>query len=73
MCIRDSARADWRSALHQDLGFVYIAELARATPGLRFELGTHVAVKVEYTFNWELGRVPAFPNDVFTSSAVAYF
>jgi hypothetical protein len=67
------ARADYRNALHQDLGFVYFADLVRATPGLRFELGTHVAVKVEYTFNWELGRVLAFPNDIFTSSAVAYF
>ena len=66
------ARVDWRDALHEaGASFVYISELVRATGGLRFELGTHVTIKAEYTVNRELGRIPQFPNDIFTSSMVA--
>ncbi|MEZ4450679.1 MAG: bZIP transcription factor [Nannocystaceae bacterium] len=65
-------RTDWRSALHQNgASFVYNSDLVRFTPGLRFEAGTHVIIKVEYTVNRELGRIPQFPNDVFTTSVVA--
>jgi hypothetical protein len=67
-------RTDWRDALHQngDL-FVYISQLVRFTTGVRFELGEHVIVKGEYTVNRELGRIPQFPNDIFTSSVVGRF
>lgn len=62
-------RADFREALHQNgASFVYISELARITLGARFEFGTHVIVKAEYTHSQELGKTPQFPNDVFTSS-----
>jgi hypothetical protein len=65
------ARVDFRDALHQNgSSFVYISELMRATGGARFELGTSVIIKAEYTSTWELGRAPEFPNDVFTSSMV---
>jgi hypothetical protein len=67
-------RADWRDALHQSGGsFVYVSKLARATVGLRLELGEAVIVKAEYTFNRELGAVPQFPDDIFTSSLVVKF
>ncbi len=67
-------RADWRDALHRRAGtFVYESELVRFSPGLRFEVGEHVIIKSEYTFNVELGRIPTFPNDVFTSSLIARF
>jgi hypothetical protein len=45
----------------------------RATGGLRFDLGTNLVVKGEYTYVAELDPVPAFPNDVFTSSLVGRF
>jgi hypothetical protein len=67
-------RTDWRDALHQGgASFVYIAKLVRVTSGLRFDLSPHVVVKAEYTVNAELGRIPQFRNDVFTSSMVARF
>lgn len=65
-------RTDWRSALHQSgASFVYNSDLIRFTPGVRFEAGSHVIIKVEYTVNRELGRIPSIPNDVFTTSVVA--
>ncbi|MCX5746099.1 MAG: hypothetical protein NT062_26780 [Proteobacteria bacterium] len=64
-------RVDWRDALHQSgASFVYISELARATVGLRAEIGTRVILKAEGTLNRELGRIPQFPNDVVTTSLV---
>ena len=42
----------------------------RVTGGLRLELGAYVILKAEYTYVRELGRVPQFPDDVFTSSLV---
>lgn len=67
-------RADWRDALHRSgASFVYVSELVRLTPGVRFELGTHVAIKAEYTLNRELGRIPQFRNDVVTTSVVTKF
>jgi hypothetical protein len=64
-------RVDWRDALHRKgASFVYISELWRATPGLRLALTSNLIMKVEYTFNRELGRIPQFDNDVFTSSLV---
>lgn len=67
-------RTDWRDALHRRAGtFVYESELIRFSPGVRFEVGEHVVIKSEYTFNVELGRIPTFPNDVFTSSLIARF
>lgn len=67
-------RVDWRNALHQSgASFVYLADLVRATVGVRFELGTAVIVKAEATKNQELGRIPQFPNDVFTSSLVVKY
>lgn len=66
------ARVDWRKALHQNgASFVYNSNTLRITPGFRFEVGTNVIIKLEYTVNRELGRVPGIRNDVFTSSLVA--
>jgi hypothetical protein len=65
------ARVDWRDALHESgESFVYISQLVRGTGGLRFEVGTNVIIKAEYTVNRELGIIPQFANDVFTSSMV---
>ena len=67
-------RVDWRDALHRKgASFVYISELWRATPGIRLALTANLIMKVEYTFNRELGRIPQFPNDVFTSSLVVTY
>ena len=62
-------RADWRHAEHLDgNSFVYISRLVRLTTGLRLELGPHVVLKAEYTLTRELGRIPQFDDDVFSSS-----
>lgn len=62
-------RVDFRQAVHQSgASFVYQSNAMRFTGGLRFELGTAVIVKAEYTHVRELERVPEFPNDVMTSS-----
>jgi hypothetical protein len=67
-------RVDWRDALHRSgASFVYVSKLVRMTAGARFELGTHVAIKGEYTLNRELGPIPQFDNDVVTTSVVAKF
>lgn len=64
-------RVDWRNALHRSgQSFVYISDEMRITGGARFEIREDVIVKAEYTRNQELGDVPQFPNDVFTSSLV---
>jgi hypothetical protein len=63
-------RVDWRDATHQDGSqFVYVANVIRATVGLHANLSSHVAAKVEYTWNHEIG-VPQFADDVLTSSLV---
>jgi hypothetical protein len=65
------ARVDWRDAVHESgASFVYISQLVRYTLGLRSELGAHVVVKAEATLNRELGRLPQFPNNVFTTSLI---
>jgi hypothetical protein len=67
-------RADWRDALHQfGAQFVYVSQLARATVGVRAEIGDAVIFKAEYTFNHELGDIPQFPDDVLTTSLVVKF
>ncbi|HKQ70945.1 MAG TPA: outer membrane beta-barrel protein [Polyangiaceae bacterium] len=67
-------RWDYRDALHQHgASFVYVSQLMRATGGVRLELGTNVILKAEYTLNRELGRVPEFKNDIFTSALVVKF
>jgi len=67
-------RVDWRDALHRHgAEFVYVSKLARATVGVRAEFGDAVIVKAEYTYDRELGDIPQFPNDVFTSSLVVKF
>lgn len=67
-------RVDWRDALHRSgASFVYVSKLVRVTPGVRFDLGTHVAIKAEYTINRELGPIPQFDNDVLSTSVVAHF
>lgn len=64
-------RVDFRQALHQSgASFVYNSDAVRFTGGLRFELGTHVIAKAEYTHVREVGRLPDFPDDVFTSSLI---
>jgi hypothetical protein len=66
------ARADFRKALHTSgASFVYYSKALRATGGFRFDLGTNIIVKAEYTHIRELDPVPEFPDDVFTSSLVA--
>jgi len=65
------ARVDWRDATHQDgASFVYLSKLMRATAGLRTEIGTSLILKAEYTLNRELGGIPQFPNDIFTTAMV---
>ncbi len=65
-------RTDWRSALHTSgASFVYHSDVIRFTPGFRFEVGTNVIMKVEYSVNRELGGIPNFANDIFTTSVVA--
>jgi hypothetical protein len=67
-------RVDWRDALHRDgASFVYVSDLLRVTAGVRKELGSHLAAKLEYTLNRELGRIPQASNDIFTSSVVVQF
>ena len=64
-------RVDWRDARHQHgVEFAYITDVARATLGARLDLEDRAIVKVEYTRNHELGRLPQFPDDVFTASLV---
>lgn len=68
------ARVDWRDAMHRNgASFLYISKLARVTGGVRFEIGTHAIVKAEYTHEHELGPIPQFNNDVFTSSFIGRF
>ncbi len=68
------ARVDWRDALHTSgASFVYISELVRVTAGVRLEVDPAIIIKAEYTVNRELGRLPQFPNDIFTSSVTARF
>jgi hypothetical protein len=67
-------RVDWRDALHQaGASFVYISKLIRFTGGLRAEVGQHLIFKGEYTVNRELGRVPSFPNDTFTTAMIVKY
>ena len=67
-------RIDWRDALHEaGTSFIYISELIRATPGIRLDLNENLIFKAEYTVNRELGRIPQFPNDVFTSAFVVKY
>jgi hypothetical protein len=64
-------RVDWRDAEHRDgNNFAYVSDEVRMTAGVRLDIGEHVIVKAEYTYNHELGEVPQFPDDVFTSSLV---
>ncbi len=64
-------RLDWRDAFHRNGdSFVYITDELRFTGGVRVELGSHVIAKAEYTMVREMGRLPQFPDDVFTSSLV---
>jgi hypothetical protein len=70
-------RIDWRDATHwSGASFVYLSQLARATVGVRAEIGTRVIAKIEATKNRELNDdfgiipVPQIPNDVLTSSLV---
>lgn len=48
----------------------YLTKSARFTAGLRAVLGHRIVVKAEYLRNEELGEVPSFNNDVFTTSLV---
>ena len=69
------ARVDWRDALHESgASFVYISKILRATVGVRFEIGTHLIVKVEGTTVRELNDgVPQIPDDILTSSVVVKY
>jgi hypothetical protein len=64
-------RVDWRQALHQSgASFVYNSNAVRFTGGLRFELGSVVVLKAEYTHVREIDPLPDFPDDVMTSSLI---
>ncbi len=64
-------RADIRDALHLfGPEFVYVSQVGRATIGARLDLQDRALLKFEYTWNRELGRLPQFNNDVFTTSIV---
>ncbi len=67
------ARFDWRAAEHR-LGFQYAYEsyVVRTTVGLRLQPLDHFILKAEYTVNTETWPFD-FPDNVFTSSLVAYF
>jgi hypothetical protein len=66
-------RVDFRSARHRNGDeFAYISDVMRATAGVNASFGSHVTLKVEYTFNEELGPIH-FPDDVFTSSLVVKY
>ena len=68
------ARVDWRDALHESgASFIYISKLWRATSGVRLMLNENVIIKAEYIVNRELGRIPQFPNDLFTSALVVKY
>ena len=68
------ARVDWRDALHQHgATFVYVSRLVRGTIGIHSQLGRRVTAKAEYTLNREIGGIPQFPNDVFTTSLVVRY
>jgi hypothetical protein len=68
------ARVDWRDATHRyGADFIYISDLMRVTGGVRLELGSAVILKAEYTVNRELGRIPQFDDDIFTSALVVKY
>ncbi len=68
------ARVDGRDALHQSgANFTYISQLMRVTAGLHTEFGPAILAKAEYTVIRELGGIPQFPDNVFTSSLVMKF
>lgn len=67
-------RVDWREALHESgTDFVYAAQLVRLSPGVRFDVASHLVFKAQYTANLEIGRIPSFPNDIVSTSFVGYF
>jgi hypothetical protein len=67
-------RADWRDATHRrGTDFAYITDGVRLNPGVNLPVSPHVVVKAEYSVNLEIGEIPQFPNDVFTSALVGYF
>lgn len=67
-------RVDFRDALHRSgVNFVYISETLRGTLGVRLEASADLIAKVEYTRNQEMGRIPDFANDIYTSSIVGRF
>ena len=66
-------RVDFRSARHRSGDdFAYVSDTWRATLGVRADIGEHVILKMEYTFNQELGPL-SFPDDVLTSSLVVRY
>lgn len=72
------ARGEFRDALvwlgnTQNLGGserLYITKGLRATGGVRLVANEHVAMKAEYLWNGEYGRVPKIRDDVFVTSLV---
>lgn len=67
-------RAEYRDAVHRyGTQFAYVTQGVRLTPGVNLPVTPHVTIKAEYAANLEVGRIPSFANDVFTSSVVGYF
>lgn len=64
-------RADFRNAW-VTLGDsrAYLTKTWRLTGGLRASINRHLTLKAEYVRNFEYRELPAFDNDIFTSSLV---
>ena len=67
-------RVDARSARHvSGTDFAYVAEVLRATAGVRIDVGRYLIIKAEYTLNRELAPLTEFPDDVLTTSLVVRY
>jgi hypothetical protein len=62
-------RFDFRDAI-VSLGNerIYVTDVWRLTVGVRAPINAHLILKAEYLHNGELGILPEFQNDIFTSS-----
>ncbi len=52
---------------------IYITDQLQYTAGVRVVFNPHIVAKLEYLHNQQLGQIPQFRDDVFTSSLVLSF
>jgi len=52
---------------------IYITDQMQYTAGVRVVFNPHVVTKLEYLHNQQLGQIPQFRDDIFTSSMVLSF